>query len=389
MNRKGRRTVLVVALVLLAGVGYLLFRPRPLGVETVAARRGPMLTTIDDEGEIRVRDRYLVTAPVSGELVRITLKQGDSVLPGDIVATLVAAPMDARARAAARARLEQAEDADRATRAQVAGARAALEQARRGRQRSETLSAQKALAPAEREAAELEETTRLRDLESADFQQQASAHEVEAARAALAAGSGTRMALRSPVGGRVLRVAEASARVVAPGETLLELGDCSDLEVVTDLLTSDAVNVPVGAAILIDGWGGTDTLRGLVRRVEPSAFTKVSALGVEEQRVNVLGNLLQIPSGLGDRFRVQVHIVTWQSPSVLRIPASALFRRGSAWAVFVVVDGRAYRRDVVVGHRNGSDAEILKGLDEGEVVIPNPSDQVTDGKEVRAARPGT
>lgn len=384
MKRTGKRLLLGFMAASTLAVGYLLFRPRAVVVDTAEVIRGPLRVTIDEEGETRVRDRYLVTAPVAGQLSRIELRQGDSVQPGTVVANLVPLPMDARARQAAEARVSQAEDAERAARARVASARAALAQARRSRERAEELAGQKAMAPAELEQAQLDEVTRTRELESADFQLQAAGHEVQAARSALVAERGGTIPLRSPVCGQLLRLPEASARVVAAGEPLFELGDCGQLEVVADLLSSDAIQVSPGATMLIDGWGGTDTLRARLRRIEPSAVTKVSALGVEEQRVNVVGDLLETPPTLGDRFRVQVHIVLWESPDVLMIPASALYRDGDGWSVFVIRMGTARTQAVQVGHRGASEVEVLSGLAQGEVILRNPTDQITDGVRVRS-----
>jgi HlyD family secretion protein len=265
----------------------------------------------------------------------------------------------------------------------VAQARAAHEQAHRSWERARQLATQNLIAPEERERAELEETTRARELESADFRAQAAVHEVELARAALSA-DGQPIAIRSPVAGRVLRVPEPSERVVLAGTPLVEVGDPSKLEIVADLLSAEAVQVRPGAAILIEGWGGSEALRGRLRIVEPSAFTKVSALGVEEQRVNVVGDFVDPPGSLGDRYRVEIRIVVWQRDSVLTVPTSALFRRGNAWIVFVVEQGRARQRDVVVGHRTPLDVEITGGVREGDVVIRYPSDRVAEGVRVDA-----
>lgn len=368
-----------------ASIGvWMMVRPRPLVVETALASTGPMRVTIDEDGLVRVRDHYLITAPVAGMVNRIPLKQGDSVRQGMLLTHIVPLPMDSREREAANARVSQAEDAERAAQARVTSLEAALEQARRARIRTENLAAQNAVAPAEREQAELDETTRQRDLEAARFQRQAAAHEAQVARAALVAGEGARIAIRSPLNGQVLQIAEPSARVVSAGQPLLKLGDCGELEIVTDLLSTDAVRVNPGATILIDGWGGPDTLRGRVRRIEPSAFTRISALGVEEQRVNVIGDLLHVPTALGDGFRVQVHVILWESDSVLRVPGSAIFRQGAGWAAFVVEQGVARERPVVMGQRSTFDVEIVRGLAEGESVILNPSDQVADGVRIRS-----
>jgi HlyD family secretion protein len=289
------------------------------------------------------------------------------------------APLDPRTRREAAARFDAAEDAQRAAAAGVAQSRAAHEQAHRAWVRAQRLATDNSIAPAEREQAELEEALRARELESAEFRSQAAVHDTEVARAALAAGQ--ELVIRSPGRGGVLRVPEPSERVVTAGTPLLEIGDPSRLETVADLLSTDAVAVAPGAPLLIEGWGGK-TLRGRVRLVEPSAFTKVSALGVEEQRVNVIGDLVDSPGSLGDRYRVEIRIIIWQGDSVLTVPASALFRHGEGWRVFVIERGRAWQRDVVVGHRTAFDAEILRGVATGDVVIPHPSDRLAEGVRV-------
>jgi HlyD family secretion protein len=369
--------------VLAAVVGYGVFtllRPAPVRVETSRATRRPLQVTVDEEGETRVRDRFVVAAPVAGRVARITLREGDVVRPGTVVARIFPAPLDPRTRDQAAARLEAAEDAQRAAAAAVAQARATRDQTHREWERARGLAAQNAIAPEAHERIELEEVSRARDFESAEFRAQAAAHEVEVARAALA-GGGEPIAIRSPVAGRILRVPEPSERVVTPGTPLAEVGDRSRLEIVADLLSADAVKVSAGAPMLIEGWGG-ETLRGRVRLVEPSAFTKISALGVEEQRVNVVGDLLDQPATLGDRYRVEIRIVTWSADSVLTVPTSALFRAGDGWHLFVVEGGRARARSVTVGHRTSVDAELTAGVSEGEEVIRYPNDRVSDGVRV-------
>jgi HlyD family secretion protein len=370
-----------------AGAGYgafALLQPAPVQVETARAARRALQVTVDEEGETRVRDRFVVAAPVAGRVARIAWREGDSVRTGTILARIFPAPLDPRTREQAVAQLDAAEDAQRAAAVGVAQARAAHEQAHREWERAGQLAAQNAIAPEARERIDLEEVSRARELESAEFRAQAAAHDVEVARAVLTAG-GEPITIRAPVTGRILRVPEPSERVVAAGTPLVEVGNRSRLEIVVDLLSADAVQVPVGAPMLIEGWGG-ETLRGRVRFVEPSAFTKISALGVEEQRVNVIGDLLERPPALGDRYRVEVRIVIWTADSVLTVPASALFPYGDGWRLFVVERGRARSRDVTVGHRTSRHAEVLGGVIEGEAVIRYPSDRVSDGVRV-AGRP--
>lgn len=379
MKINAKHVGLAVGVAIVAYGAFALLRSGPVPVETARAARRPLQVTVDEEGETRVRDRYVVAAPVAGRVARIALREGDSVRAGTVLARMSPTPLDPRTRNEAVSRLDAAEDAQRAATAAVAQARAAHDQARRAWDRAQRLAADNSIAPADREQAELEEALRARELESAEFRSQAAAHDTEVARAALAAGQ--ELVIRSPVSGRVLRVPEPSERVVTAGTPLLEIGDPSRLEAVADLLSTDAVTVAPGAPLLIEGWGGK-TLRGRLRLVEPSAFTKVSALGVEEQRVNVIGDFVDPPGTLGDRYRVEIRIIIWQGDSVLTVPASALFRHGDGWRVFVVERGRAWQRDVVVGHRTAFDAEIVRGLVAGDIVIPHPSDRMAEGVRV-------
>jgi HlyD family secretion protein len=358
-------------------------RPTPVPVEVAAAGRGPLRVTIDEEGRTRVRDRYVVVAPVAGRVARITLDEGAAVTRGMAVAQLSAAPLDPRTREEAAARLRGAEDAERAATAGVSQSRAALDQAARNRVRAESLFAKNLLSVEQREVTALAETTAVRQVEAADFRAQAAAHDVEVARAALTAGAGDVVRLLSPVRGRVLRIPEKSERVVPAGTTLVELGDPSRLEIVVDLLSEDAVKVKPGDRVLIEGWGGDRPLEAHVRMVEPSGFTKVSALGVEEQRVNVVADLDTTPPQLGDGYRVEARVVQWEGDA-LKVPASALYQEGDQWHVFVVENGRARARAVRVGHRNPDEAEVLDGLSVGERVIRQPTDKISDGARVAA-----
>jgi HlyD family secretion protein len=393
-KRRIRLTALVVAAVVIAGaVAGLLLRPAALEVELGAVGRGPLRVTIDEEGQTRVRHRYVMTAPFAGELERIGLEEGDSVEVGSVVARLLPLPLDARGRQEARARVKAAEARTREVNAEVDRAAAALAQARRARARSDSLAARELVSREEREMAELAETSRAEELESARFRARAASFEVEEARAALLAGGadgaspGSTVEIRSPIGGRILRVLEESERTGPAGMPLVEIGDVSDLEIVVDVLSSDAVKIRPGARMLLDEWGGSHPLEATVRRVEPSGFTEVSALGVEEQRVNVIADLAGPAAPLGDRYRVEARIVVWESDDVLKIPASALFRLGAGWAVFIAESGRARLREVEVGHRSEVEAEVLGGVRAGERVLLYPSDRISDGVRVRVRQP--
>ncbi len=400
MGQAARRAIgVAAAVVVLAGFVWLVL-PAPLPVDVAAVERGPLRVTVDEEGETRVRERYVVAAPTTGRLLRIALDEGDEVVAGQVVAHIQPAPLDPRDFAGAQARLEAAEASKSAADARKQRARAALEQARRDADRADRLRDAGTLSAEAHEQSRLAEISADREYEAARFGSEVANHDVAAARAALLATEAVAaqpdatdgepcevspcVEVRGPVAGRVLRVLEESARIVTAGTPLIEIGDPGSLEVVVDILSTDAVRVRPGVTFWIEDWGGDRALEGRVRRVEPAAFTKISALGVEEQRVNVIADLLAPEPSLGDGFRVEARIVVWEGEDVLQIPASALFRRGAEWSVFVVDDGVATRREVRVGHQAAFEAEIVEGLEEGELVVLHPSDQVREGVRVEA-----
>jgi len=394
-----RRALLLAAGLALALVAWWLLRPPPVAVELGEVTRGPLELTVDEEGETRVRQRFVVAAPATGRLLRIELDEGDALEAGEIVARIVPAPLDPRDRAAAEARLEAAEAAKQGAAARAALASAALVQAERDLARAERLREAGALSDGALEQAHLARTRAQREREAARFVVSAADHEVEAARAVLMAARTARPALseedcltpgtcievRAPVAGRVLRVQEESERIVPAGAPLVEVGDPAAIEIVVDVLSADAVKIEPGADLWVEDWGGDTPLRATVRRVEPAGFTKISALGVEEQRVNVIADFEAPPDGLGDGYRIEARIVVWRGADVLRVPSSALFRRGEGWAVFGVEGGVAHRREVEIGVRGPFAAEVEAGLAEGEQVVLHPSDRLADGVRVRAA----
>lgn len=377
----GAVAVSIVLLVALA------FRPQPLKVEVERAAVGPLVVTVDEEGETRARDRYLVAAPVAGRLERIELHEGDPVAEGDIVARLHPIPLSAREREEQLARVAAAEAIVRESEERVRRAGATATQATRERERVDQLVKQGFISSQAAEQAGVAETTARNELEAARYHAQSARAEARSARAGLIALASDRekpplIEVRAPAAGRVLRIPEKSERVVAAGAPLVTLGDPQALEVVIDLLSTEAVKVKPGMKVLLEGWGGNEVLRARVRVVEPYAFTKVSALGVEEQRVNIIADFVDPPGPLGDGYKVDAHIVIWEAQDVLRVPASALFRTGDTWALFIVADGRARRRAVNVGRRNSTFAQITKGVDAGDTVIRHPSNEISDGARV-------
>jgi HlyD family secretion protein len=373
-------------------IGILLFlwlRPSPLAVDAARVTRGPLTVTVDEEGATRVRERFTIAAPVGGRLERIALEAGDAVAAGQVVARLAPVPLDVPSREQAQARVRAAEAQRSEAVARAQQARATLEQTRRETARTQELEEAGAESRERREIAELALSNAARDYTAAQDRVQAASAQVDAARAALAGASptstspGTTVAVRAPTGGRVLRVLEPSERVVPAGTPLLDLANARALEVVADVLSSDAVRIRPGNRVVIDDWGGTAPLEGTVQHIEPAAFTRVSALGVEEQRVHVVVTLAGAPASLGDGYRVEAHIVVWEAPSVVRVPISALFRHGEGWAVFVVAGGRAQLRPVEIGERGAEQAEVRGGLSAGDRVVVYPSDQLRDGARVR------
>lgn len=371
-----------------AAVGYLL-APAPVEVDVAPVAEGALMVTVDEDGETRAHDRFVVGAPVAGRVARIELHEGDPVKEGQVVAQIWPLPLSARERDEQLARISAAQALSREASEQVRRAQAEHDQATRERRRVDALVKEGFVSPQAAEQAKVLEVTSANALEAARYRARSAEAELRAARAALLAigapaGAQAAVSLRSPVSGRVLRIPEKSERVVASGTPLLVLGDPARLEVVADVLSTDAVRVRPGMPVLLEGWGGERPLRAVVRVVEPYAFTKVSALGVEEQRVNVVADFVDPPGPLGDAYRVDARIVVWSADKVLKAPASALFRSGDGWAAFVVEGGRARRREVQVGERSAREAQILGGLKAGDLVIRYPSNEISDGIRVRA-----
>lgn len=389
---------LLGAIVLAAVLGWA-FAPRPLEVEAASVTTGRFEAGIEEDGKTRLRDSYVVSAPLAGQLARIALKEGDPVAAGAVVAWLrpaFAPLLDERTLREQQARLAMTQAMVQRADARVAGAGVAVQRAASDLARSEQLAQNGFIAPSRLEAERLASLAARKDRDAALAERQAALQEVAQARAALTAvrdpaSVGARgLGVRAPVGGRVLRVIQASETVVQLGTPLLELGDLSSLEIVAELLTADALQASPGREVAVTRWGGPP-LRGRVRRVEPAAFTKISALGVEEQRVNVLIDIASPPQdwrALGVGFRVNVRIVTLAADQVRQAPVSAIFPipsgpgQGRAMAVYRVVDGRARLTPVELGGRNDAQAWVKAGLDKGDQVIVYPPADIADGARV-------
>ncbi|PZD70907.1 Macrolide export protein MacA [Acaryochloris thomasi RCC1774] len=426
----------------LAGLGVvtliaLAFRPSPIPVDLGEVKRGPLQVTVDAEGKTRVRDRFTVAASVSGRLARIDLDPGDPIKGGTVIARIDPLPLNIKVResqarlrelraqlagvetqrpksaalAQAQAQIQGAIATQQQAEAKYQEAQADLAQTSRDRKRAQDLEKSGAQSRKVREDAELAETQRQQEVKAARNQVEVAAANVAAARKALSvlqaeqkdpdylqdvyraqiastestltnlADEARRTAVRAPVGGNVLRVMEESARFVQAGDPLLELGNATQLELAIDVLSTDAVKVKPGASINIEHWGGEQPLQAQVRYLEPSAFTEVSALGVDEQRVNVIANFANPPRSLGDGYRVEAQIVVWEDEDALKVPLSALFRCGDQdWCTFVAEQGKAQRRQVVIGQRSSLEAAVDEGLKAGDQVILHPSEQIKAGQ---------
>lgn len=377
-----------------AGLVYA-WLPKPVQVDMEPARVDAMQVSVDEDGQTRVKERHLVSAPLAGNMARIELKAGDRIDRGAVLARILPvepALLDARTKAGSEARVQAATAAQKQARSTIDRAKIALEQTEKETDRVRDLAKTGSVAAAELERAELLLRARREELQSAELGAKVADHELEVARAALrrvqGPASGEQFEVTSPISGAVLRIVQQSEGVVMPGAPLVELGDPASLEIVVDVLTADAINIRPGARVSIERWGG-EPLRAHVRNVEPSAFTKLSALGVEESRVNAIIDLDEPRTkweGLGDGYRVEARVTIWEAPDALVVPDGALFRDGESWAVFAVRDGKAELTHVEVGRKNGRVAQVVRGLQAGDRVILHPSDRVVHGVRVAPRR---
>ena len=373
------------------------FAPRPVEVEVAAVRQGRFEQAIEEDGRTRLKQRYTISAPVAARLERISLREGDSVSAGDVVAQLtpvMSSMVDERSIREARARLQGASAAVDRGAARIARARIAVQQAQVEVQRTEKLAAEGFLPGSRLDSDRLALAAAQRELEVAIAEHDVAVHEQQQAATLLQppgvtdARSGS-LKVRSPVAGVVLKVAQPSEATLPAGTALLDVGDPRQMEVLSELLTTDAVQAQPGRRAVIERWGGP-AVEGRVRRVEPAAFTKVSALGIEEQRVNVLIDVTSPPEqwqAMGDGFRVVVRVITASVDPALLLPVGALFPHGQSMAVYVLDGKRARLQPVEIGGRNGTDAWVRSGLVADQTVIVYPPSAVADGKRVKTRAP--
>jgi HlyD family secretion protein len=361
--------------------------PKPVPVETGRAVIGTLRASIDEEGKTRIKQRYVVSAPVSGLLRRIPFKAGAEVKADETVLAVIEplppAMLDARARASAEAKRDTAA-------ANLDKARANNNFATSELGRAERLFGNKTISIEELESAQMRAASAAKEQLAAESAlRQAEAELVEFSPVTDSSSTNASCLpreIKAPASGRVLKVLEENARIIAAGAPLVEIGDPADLEVVVEVLSRDGAAIPPGAKVEFYQWGGTQPLVGRVRLVEPAAFTKVSALGVEEQRVNVVADLITPPEDrrtVGDNFRVEAKIIVWEATDALKVPAGAVFRQGEQWATFVVVDGRAQLRPLRLGRSSTTESQVLQGLKTGDEVILYPGSRVHDGERVR------
>lgn len=395
MRLRAKIGMLAVTALLVAGLAYG-FLSRTLPVDVAAVETAPLTVTVEEEGKTRVQERYLVSAPVAGYARRIDLKAGDAVAAGQVLVVIEPArsgALDPRSEAQAQAQVRAAQAAFAVAQENTRAAVATAQLAQQERVRAEALRQSNFVSPQALDSARSAESRARAMQQAAAYSVKVAQFELDTARAAVAStaqlqagGSSDPMQVRAPVAARVLRLIHESEGAVAAGQPLLEVGNPDSLEVEAEVLSTHAVKIVPGTQVMLERWGGEGTLQGSVRVVEPSGFTKISALGVEEQRVRVIIDLTsprEVWQRLGDGFRVEARFVLWQGKDVLQLPTSALFRQGEGWAVFVLKSGRATLTPVEIGLRAGLRTQVLSGLDAGTQVITHPDDRLSDGVRVK------
>ncbi len=372
------------------------FMPRAVPVDVAEATRAPLAVTVEEEGKTRVRERYLVSAPVAGFVRRSTLKAGDAVAAGQVIAVIEPArsvALDPRSRLQAQAQVNAAQAALAVAQDNARAAAAAAELAQQERARAESLRQSNFISAQALDAARTGETRARAGEAAAQHAVRVARFDLELARAALASasqlrngGAASRVEVRAPVAAHVLKLLHESEGAVAAGQPLLEIGDPASLEVEVEVLSTHAVKIAPGSKVVLDRWGGDEAVAGTVRVVEPSGFTKISALGVEEQRVRVIVDFAaprEAWARLGDGYRVEARFVLWEGDDVLQLPTSALFRQGEGWAVFAIEGGRARLTPVKIGERAGLRTQLLSGLDAGAKLVSHPDETIRDGVRVK------
>jgi HlyD family secretion protein len=399
-NAAFRRKLFIISIIVIIILAIIYgFLPKPPQVDLVSVTRGPLQITIEEEGRTRLKERFTVSAPTAGYLRRINAKVGDPVQKGQIVADLEplqSQALDPRSRATAEAAVSAAEASQTAAIERERVATADADYIEKRLERLKALYAKGSISKDQFDQID-SETQKARALQrSAAAAVNVARSELERAKITLQSftsvkrnGKQDTVAITSPVSGSVFRIYHESEGTVMVGQPLMDIGDAKNLEVRVEVLSSDAVKIKEGTAVLFKRWGRDEPLTGKVRLVEPAGFTKISSLGVEEQRVLVIVDITSPPEEwrvLGDGYRMEAHFIVWEGKDILQVPASALFRSGEGWAVFVEEKGKARKRVVEAGQRNGLTAEIISGLKEKEKVIAYPEDSINDGTKIKARK---
>jgi len=374
-------TVVVIAIL------FILMMPAPLPVDTEIVRRGVLTVRLEGEGRSRVKERFTISSPVNGRLERILLDEGDSVTSNAVVARITPPSLNTREYTRAEAAMRSSEAALGAAGARERQVKVDLEQARRKYDRYTVLFEQGAVSKEEYEEVKATRDMLAKEYSAATMTTRSSRFDVDAARAVVdSALEGSFFEVRSPRDGLVLKILEKSERIIAAGTPLVEIGNAHDIELVIDVLSSDAVKVAPGMQVVIEEWGGGSALQGRVRFIEPAAVTKISSLGIEEKRVNIIIDLDEPERRLGDNYRVQADIVLWRGDNVLQVPVSSLFRGDEDWEVFTVRRGRAIVQPVTIGRRGAYEAEVIDGVREGDLVVVHPTNDLEDGMRVKTLK---
>jgi len=374
-------TVVVIAIL------FILMMPAPLPVDTEIVRRGVLTVRLEGEGRSRVKERFTISSPVNGRLERILLDEGDAVTSNAVVARITPPSLNTREYTRAEAAMRSSEAALGAAGARERQVKVDLEQARRKYDRYTVLFEQGAVSKEEYEEVKATRDMLAKEYSAATMTTRSSRFDVDAARAVVdSALEGSFFEVRSPRDGLVLKILEKSERIIAAGTPLVEIGNAHDIELVIDVLSSDAVKVAPGMQVVIEEWGGGSALQGRVRFIEPAAVTKISSLGIEEKRVNIIIDLDEPERRLGDNYRVQADIVLWRGDNVLQVPVSSLFRGDEDWEVFTVRRGRAIVQPVTIGRRGAYEAEVIDGVREGDLVVVHPTNDLEDGMRVKTLK---
>jgi len=380
--RRPRYLGWIITAVIVTAAIIVALLPRPVVVEQVAVRRLNLETTVEADGILRARDRFVVAMPATGVLERLSVEPGDSVVAGQIIATVIPPELDERQRSEARARIGSIEAGSAEIVQRLAALSPLIEQARRRTDRLDRLERSGAVSREQAENARDAYEQLRREADALRERMRAAGFEVKAVQAVLAGRPGQRVSVRAPVAGVVLRCYEQSERTVLAGTPIVEIGDTSRAEVVIDVLSVDAVRIRPGMSVNLDDWGGGSSVRAIVRRVEPAARTRVSSLGIEEQRVNVIADVPDRPARLGDGYRVEASIVVERSDNALCVPLGALLREADQWYVLVVDDGIIRRRHVTLGARSALMTVVTSGLQNAERIVQHPSENLREGDRV-------